>query len=483
MKTLRIGYCILLILFLIIPFNLLAQNKEIPITSSSKEALDFFTKGREKLENFKSDEAASLFDQAIKKDPNFALAYLYRSQSGGGFNVFQQNLDKAVSLADKVSEGEKLQILLIKASADGNGLKQKEYYDLLIRKFPEDKRVQLDMGSYYYGINDFAKALTYFKKSAELDKNYAPAYNMIGYCQSSLNNYPEAEKAFQSYIKLSANSPNGYDSYAELLLKMGKYDESIVQYKKALEYDPKFSFSLRGLGNNYIFKGDYSTARKNYQEFYDKSPAFSDKLSALYWIACSYVHEGKVSDAIKKMDEFRALAEKENQATSAIMSYANQGFISTESGKPDDGMKYFEKAFDLIGKSKLPEATRENFNTYSMLWRMYALTAQGKLDMAAKEAEKCKQKVESRKNPGEEMFLNSMWGFLEIKKGDYPKAIQYLSKADTEDPLNWYYHSIACEKTGDKEKATALLKKITTSNINSLNLALIRSRAMAGLKR
>lgn len=483
MKTFKIGFYISLIILFVVPLNLLAQDKEVPITTSSKEALVFFLKGRDKFENFDSPKAALLFEQAIQADPDFAMAYLYRSQSGGGFNVFQQNLDKAVRLIDKVSEGEKYEILYSKALADGNGLKQKEYLDLLLKNFPSDKRVQTDVATYYYGINDFSKALDHFTKAAELDKNFAPAFNMIGYCQSALNNFKEAEKAFQTYIKLSHNSPNGFDSYAELLLKMGKYDESIVQYKKALEFDPAFSFSLTGIGNNYIFKGDYVNARKYYREYYDKAPLFTGKLAALYWEAVSFIHEGKVEKAINAFDAYRDLAEKENQPTNAILSYANQGMIFIETGKPAEGMKYYEKAFDLIGKSKLSETVKENFMTYSALWRLYALTANGELDKAGAEAEKCKQKIAIRKNPGEEMFLNSMLGFLEIKKGDYDKAIQYFSKADTEDPLNWYYKAAACDKKGDKQNAKKLLEKIAKSNVNSLNLALVRNRAKEELKK
>ncbi len=103
----------------------MAQVKEVPITTSSKEALNFFLSGRDKFENIEFAEAYAFFDKAIQLDPNFALAYLYRAQSGSGYNVFRQNLDKAISFIDKVSEGEKLLILYFQALYYGNGQKQK----------------------------------------------------------------------------------------------------------------------------------------------------------------------------------------------------------------------------------------------------------------------------------------------------------------------------------------------------------------------
>jgi tetratricopeptide (TPR) repeat protein len=482
MKTLKYSLCSLLIIC-IAPLNMLSQVKEIPITTSSKEALSLYISGRDKIENFETVSAAKLFDQAIQKDPEFAMAYLYRSQSGGGANVFRQNLDKAISLTSKVSEGERLQILYSQALANGNGLKQKEYLDQLLKLFPSDKRVHGMAGLYYYGLNDFSKSLEEFTKSTELDNKYVSAINMVGYCQSALENYPEAEKAFQTYIKLIPEKAASYDSFAELLLKMGKYDESIAQYKIALAKDPTFSYSLTGLGNNYIFKGDYASARKYYQEYFDKTSAIGEKLSALFLKATSFVHEGKIDEALSVFDEYHTLAVKEKQVVGSIMSYAFQGYTLSEMGNPAEGMKYYEKAAGLIDKSDLSEAVRENMVTASLLWRFYFMTSNNELDKATAESEKCKVKVESRKDPGEEMLLNSIYAFLEIRKGNYEKAIQYLSKADTQDPLNWYYTAVAYNKMGDKQNASKLFEKIIKYNVNSINLALVRKRAMEELKK
>ena len=76
-----------------------------------------------------------------------------------------------------------------------------------------------------------------------------------------------------------------------------------------------------------------------------------------------------------------------------------------------------KKANDLIEKSKLPEADKERFITSSILWRVYYLSANGELDKASNESEKGSLKVESRKNPGEEMLLNGVLGFWNLKKG------------------------------------------------------------------
>ena len=451
-----------------------SPGNEIPITTSSKEALKFFIDGRDKFENVGFISAASLFDKAIQADTNFAMAYLYRSRSGGGPEIFRQNLDKAVSLIDKVSDGEKNEILYYLAQADNNGQKQKEYLDQLLISFPSDKRVHMMAGHYYYNLGD-STALIHYYKVTELDKDFASAYNRIGYCQSALNNYEEAEKAFQTYIKLIPDKANPYDSYAEFLLKIGNYDESIEQYKKAVEIDPvNFAASLYGIGNNYIFKGDYESARKYYQDYFDQASGISGKLGALHLIATSFVHEGKTENALKTFEEQRALAEKENLATVVVFSYIDQASILRESGNPAEGLKYSEKAIYLAWKLPVSEPLRELLITITTTINFDVLAANNELDKATVEAEKCKLRVESRKNPAEEKQLNSFLARLEFKKGNYDKAIEYFYKGSFEDPQSWYYTAVAYKNLGEKQKALKLFEKITQCNNNSFALAFAR---------
>lgn len=483
MKTLNSFLWLILFIYLSDAFLLEAQVKEVPVTTSSKEAMSSFLEGRENFENIELSAAASLFDKAITQDPQFAMAYLYRSLSGGGFNISRQNLDKAENLSARVSEGEKLEIMFVKAGIDGNNQKVKEYLDQLLKLYPEDKRVQMFAVNYYYGLNDFKNALVHLSNATDIDKNYAPAYNLIGYCYSAMSNFKEAEKAFQTYIKLVPDKANPYDSYAELLLTMGKYDESIAQYRKAIEKNPDFITSLLGIANNYIFKGDFESARKVLQDYFNTAPTANEKLTALFNKAISYVHEGKIPDALVALTEYRTMSEKENLITNSIMSFIYQGFILSETGKPLEGITFYEKANNLIGKSGLPGTVKENFEMDSMLWHFYFLMANSDLINAQAEAEKCKTMVESRRHVGEEMFFNGLLGLFEIKKGNYDSALEYLSKADQTNPWIWFYTSVAYDKKGDNQSALKLLHKISSYNVNSLNLALVRKNAAELLKK
>jgi len=476
--ALQASVAAMLLLILVAPPELFAQKGEMSITTSSKEAMNLFMQGRDKAENIEQAAAAALFEQAIQKDPNFALAYLYRAQSGGGFNISRQSLDKAISLADKASPGERHWILYAQAQSDGDTAKAKESLDQLLKLFPADKRVHYLAGNYHRLIGDDRMALQEFTKVVERDKKFAPAYNLLGYAQSALGNYKAAEEAFKTYIKLLPNSPNPYDSYAELLLKTGKYDESIAQYRKALAIDPAFSGSLTGIGNNYLFKGDYAKARESYQQLFDKARAVNVKVGAMNSIITSYVHEGKTEEALKAVEQLRAFAETADARPAIIATYNNAGFILAESGKVDEAMKQFEMANKLREESSLPPAFKENGRFGAAIAQARASIARREFDAAKAKIEEARGLAAAKKNPFQEKAVNEALGHLELEQKNYDKALQHFAMADTEDPYVWYHTALAYEQKGDTANAAKLYAKVVNWNQNDFGYAFVRPQAM-----
>ena len=61
-----------------------AAPAEVPITSKSPDAIDHFKKGRDLLDNLRVPEAAQEMDQALKLDPDFVLAMVYKANATPG---------------------------------------------------------------------------------------------------------------------------------------------------------------------------------------------------------------------------------------------------------------------------------------------------------------------------------------------------------------------------------------------------------------
>ncbi len=454
------------------------MKSEIPITTVSDQARGLFLQGWEKLDNLKAYEAADLFDEAIKKDPDFARAYLYRAFSGGGYKTYRDNLAKAAALLDKVSDGEKHEILFLLAGADGEGEKEKAELDQLLVMFPNDKRVQEYAGNYYYyTAQEYDKALEHFNQCITLDASYPPVYNTLGYLQIDMGNYSEAEKAFQKYIELIPEEPNPYDSYAEFLLRQGKFDESIVQYEKAIGTDATFVMAFSGIGDNYVFKGDFSKAREYYQLYFQNAKNFNQQMSALFWEATSYVHEGKIDKAIETWEKRAVLADEKKSPNYVIDSYNMAVFTLDEVGKFKEGKAYLDKVIDYINTTEMYEADRKTNQYYASLYRCYHGIMTNDLKIAEHEAQACQKLAEIRKNPVEIQTLDLFLGMLNTKEKNYDQAMIHFSKADLESPYNWFWMAKAYEKSGKKDKAQELYTRVAESYNNGMDLATVLKRA------
>jgi tetratricopeptide (TPR) repeat protein len=451
---------------------------DIPITTASEEARQLFLQGRDKLENSELVKAAALFDQAIQKDPKFALAYTFRSMSGGGATVAQENRNKALALIGAVTPGEQLLIKYMAAAAPGNQqtAQAKQYLDSLLVAFPMDKRVQMMGGLYYRSLGDLKTAVTYYEKAVALDSAYAPPHNLLGYDNMSLGKPDVAEKAFKTYMRLLPTLPNPVDSYAEFLRLQGRYDESITQYKKVLQMDPSFTGSISGIGDSYLCKGDGKQAREYYREYIGKASQINEKLAGYYSLAATYVQEGNIPEALKTLEELRELAIAQKQNVAAVNSLANEGHLLSSFGNPQEGLKKYNEAIALAKTANMPERTRENLMFWSNYWLSYGYI-QAKSMQKAKDCLLAFSKdVERRGNPGEPDALKSAQSYIAIREGKYDEGIKQLTNIP-DDPFNQYALTLAYMKKGDKENAGKMIEKlrrwesVTLDNAVGLRLA------------
>src|SRR5437868_392216 len=212
-------------------------------------------------------------------------------------------MDQAVSLSSKVSAGERYWILSAQAQADNDNKKAKANLDQLIRLYPNDARVRMMMSNYYRNVANDQAAARELERATRLDRNYAPAFNLLGYVYSALGNYRGAEQAFKSYIRLRPASPNPYDSYAELLLKMGRYDESIAQYRKALAHDPHFNASHFGISADLMYQGKADAAAGELQTMADQARNDGERRTAYFGMAVLSADAGNLEKALQAMDK------------------------------------------------------------------------------------------------------------------------------------------------------------------------------------
>ncbi len=97
-------------------------------------------------------------------------------------------------------------------------------------------------------------------KAIELDPTIAEAYAALGKVKSHYDfDFPGAQREFLKAIELNPNSASAHFFYANsYLLPMGRIPEAIAENKKALELDPLSIPMNNFLGLMYAWAGDYA---------------------------------------------------------------------------------------------------------------------------------------------------------------------------------------------------------------------------------
>ncbi|HWF90213.1 MAG TPA: tetratricopeptide repeat protein, partial [Pyrinomonadaceae bacterium] len=320
------------------------NDGKIPITTSSEEARKEFLAGRDLAEKLRITDSIAHFDKAIALDPNFALAEWQRANVSPSAKEFFEHLKKAVALAEKASDGERMLIQANEAGANGDPTKQKEILEKLVAAYPNDERAHFNLGGYYFGQQDFTQAISHYKRATELAPDYSTAFNILGYAYRQNEAYNDAENAFKKYIELIPNDPNPYDSYAELLLKMGRFDEAITQYNKALAIDSNFVNSHFGIAAALMYKNKPAEAQAELQKLMQKARTDGERRTALFGQAVVDVDSGKLDQAVADAEKEYAIAQKNNDPANMSGDLQLKANILLEAGKCDAARQAFEQA-------------------------------------------------------------------------------------------------------------------------------------------
>jgi tetratricopeptide (TPR) repeat protein len=448
---------------------------KLPVTTTSEDARKEFLQGRDLAEKLLIQDSIQHFDKAISLDPNFALAELNRAQVSPTGKEFFDHLKKAVGLADKASNGERLLILANEAGANGNVAKQKELLDQLVAAYPNDERAHFNLGGYYFGQQDFPQAITHYKKATELSPTYSTAFNILGYAYRQNGDYANAETAFKKYIELIPQDPNPYDSYAELLLKMGRFDEAITQYQKALAIDANFINSHQGIASALMYQGKAAEAAAELQKITDKARSDAERRTALFGLTVVDVDSGKLDQALAELDKQYALGEKTNDVAAMAGDLQFKGNIMLEMGKPDDAKALFERLLKLTADSTLSQEIKDNaanFHHYNL-----ARVAIAKKDLATAKTE-TEAFRQGSKNPLQTKQVHELLGMIALEAKDYDAAIAELQQANQQNPYDLYRQCQAYQGKGDAARAKEFCGKAAAFNsLPQLNLAFVRTKA------
>ena len=193
------------------------------VPTQNLAAYEAYILGKQRMAKFTSvalAEASDYFQQAVKLDPGFALAY--------------------VGLADA-------------------SVKNVDFLGV-----PEKKML--------------VKAEVLIERALELDDQLGEAYAVLAWIQGERHDYEGAQANYRQALKLNPNSATTYSGYAGLMSDWGRFDEALTLRRKAVELDPLSAVMIQRVGWGLNALGRYDEALSWYEKSFAVDPDFSYNL-------------------------------------------------------------------------------------------------------------------------------------------------------------------------------------------------------------
>ncbi|MCM3905603.1 MAG: protein kinase [Pyrinomonadaceae bacterium] len=289
--------------------------------TESNEAYQLYLKGRfywNKRSVEGLQKALEYFQQAIDRDPNFALAYsgmadtyaLLGGPEAGGDMAPNEMLPKAKAAALKALE---------------------------IDETLAEPHVSLAHTKYFYD-RDFAGAEREFKRAIELNPNYPVAHQWYAIYLSVVGRQREALSEIRRAQELDPLSLSINTWLGRILAFSGQSDQAVEQMRKTLEMDPNFILAHFRLGSLYEEKGMYDEAISEFREVLRLTGGKQLGVSAL---GHAYAVAGKREEAQKNLDELLKLSKQR------YVSPASIALIYIALGDKDRAFTWLEKSNEL----------------------------------------------------------------------------------------------------------------------------------------
>ena len=284
--------------------------------TANPEAYDLYLRGRffwNKRTAVDLPKSVEFYNQAIAKDPNYALAY------SGLADAYVLYPDYGVGAPDQFYP------------------KAKEMAMKALSLEPSLGAPHAALGAAYTNLeHDFTKAIAEFDRAIELDPNYATAYQ---WKTTPLGALGEFDRSIASDRKAIALDPLSLIVNADLAfnyLNAHRFDEAIAQSRKTLEIDPNFHVVRGYLAQGLQFTGKLAEALAEYRA----AAAGMEEPYGLSLLAQACARSGLRDEAQ------RILSDLEERSRVKFVSGWSFAVIRLSLGDKDGAIAALQTAFD-----------------------------------------------------------------------------------------------------------------------------------------
>ena len=428
--------------------------------SQSVTALRDYNQGLQLVRDGKNLDAIKALQDAVKEDPQFALAYSRLAEANAtlGYDTDAEKYSRqAMDLRQQLPIAEKYLIEASHAKVMKDDKKAIEAYENLAKTLPDSGDVEEPLGALYMEIGDYDKARAQFAKILSSDPKNIKALWQMGMVEIKKENPQGALDPLNKGISLAVQVDNK-EQKAQLLQALGiayrlmnKPEEAIKSFNDSMEINRALGFK-RLLANNLeqmgqaqdsLGKPDQALASMaealKIQREIGAKKELGDTLLSMGVVYYEQSHYDKALESYKASLQIqREIGDQKDES----LCLNNIGAAYLAKGDNDNAFTYLQQSLQLREKLNIPRDIADSLDGLGQTYR-----ATGQYDQALasflKAMDLYRKIGDERSAAGESHQMGLVFGY-QGRVGaavsalqDTVKPIQGLSERDPDIALAW----------------------------------------------
>ncbi len=476
---------------------------ELPITTTSPKALDYYKKALDYYLTTDFQEGFGMLDSALSFDSDFAMASLIRWHPDP--DVRTKNRKKAYSLIDKVSKAEQY-ILLSNKFEDAGNLDSALYYiKKLVAEYPDSYQAHNELGLIYGTRNNLSLSEKAFKKAIDLNQENYQAYTYLfgqhvtyGYYYLLPEENRDVNKGLEyaeKLIKIKPNRAHGYHCKANCYRQIGEFEKAIPLYDKSVEMSKgtiSEAAEIYVSGHNLMFAGDFDKARERYRTALSVVKDIDTEQSIKTFITISHLFQRNFEGALdnlysmkndlvakKELTESYFLSESREIERLKFICYAHNQMEAEAKKSLDETIRLNEKLVLMMQD----ESSLKDHSVYKVYLSAWNDILFGNYTAAEERLAELNELAGSYQSPTAFYGYYGLMGMLQLMEGNPQEAEQLFQKGDKRETYFNYFKALALKANGKKEKAKEILSAISSENFSYLELSLVKGLSQDQLQK
>ena len=211
--------------------------------TSNLEAYRHYQLARDFQRRLLIAEAIPELEEAVRLDPQFALAYINLSNAygiQGDTRKSEEVWSKIAPLQSRLPRKDQLQFQAEESFRAGDLAGGRQKLESLLKEFPRQETARMQLAGLLNREGEPDHAISVLKGGLQLDPRNDALLNFLGYSEAFSGNLAAALQANDQYMTVRPNDPNPWDTRGDILYELNHDDEAVAAYRKVVELKPDF---------------------------------------------------------------------------------------------------------------------------------------------------------------------------------------------------------------------------------------------------